>query len=321
MILRRQALAMMAAASVLPAERPSAQTFRKPRSVVLVAPDAQQLLKLDVFRAALRDRGHGEGVNLVVRSADGNAQHLPALVAEVAAAAPAVIVAINSPTVQAALAAPTGAPVVMAFVGDRVGAGVARVDPGRDVTGVTNMAGALAAKRLALLKEAKPEIARVLALHHPDDPIVPGQIADLRAAALSSGVDLRFAPVAEPADVDAAFASVSDWRTDAVFRLIGQTARTTPRMIDLARRHRLPTMAATQLDVAGGALMAYYASIEEHWERVAALVDRILRGTSARDLPIEQPTRFELVINLATARAIGLTLPPAFVARADEVIE
>jgi putative tryptophan/tyrosine transport system substrate-binding protein len=309
-------------ATVLPRGTAFSQTPGRAKRIAVVASNPEQMTHFDAFRNALQERARGDATHqILLRFADGHPGGARGVIADVLAERPDVIVTVNTPTARAAIAAASETPVVMALVGSRVGEGVARSMPDRPLTGVTNLVAALAPKRLALLKEAAPAAHRVLALYHPDDPITEPQLRDLAAAAPSLGMELRSVALREPEELPALFDAARTWGADCVFRIAGQSGRTRHRMIELARERRLPSMFVFQEDARAGGLMAYYASFEEHWDRVAVLVDRILRGTPAKELPIEQPTRFELVLNLATARSIGLTLPPAFIARADEVIE
>jgi putative ABC transport system substrate-binding protein len=321
MIGRREILGAGLAA-LLPRGEAVAQTPVRSKTVIVVAPNSEQLTQFNVFRSSIQERSRGEApLRIVERFTEGHHGGAGAALAEALAERPDAIVAVNTPVAQAAVAVASDTPVVMALVGSRIGEGVVRSLPGRDVTGVTNMVAAIAPKRLALLQEAVPTARRVLALYHPDDPITGPQLRDLAVAAPALGMELRPEPLREPEELPALFDAARLWGADAVFRVAGQSGRTRHRMIELAREQRIPSMLVFKDDARAGGLMAYYASFAEHWERVAGLVDRILHGTPARDLPIEQPTRYELVINLATARDIGVSLPPAFIARADEVIE
>lgn len=323
MIGRRQALGWIVAAPALAGGGLRAQTLRRARHVAVIAPSPEQLPKFPFFEGAMRERSAAAGfaVDVQTRFANSHGGGAAGVVAEALAARPDVVIAANTPIVHAVMAARSDIPVVMAVVGDREGAGVVRQAPGQNVTGVTTLVAAMAAKRLALLKEAAPGIAKVLALHHPDDPIAEPQLRDLAAAGPALGVTLRTEAVREPVELDRIFAEAAGWGSEAVFRLAGQSARTLRRTIELSRGMKLPSMHVLQDDARQGGLMAYYASFEEHWERVAALVDRILRGTPARDLPVEQPTRFELVINQKTAAAIGIKVPHTLVFRADDIFE
>lgn len=264
-----------------------------------------------------------EHLLLHVRSADGDLARLPELAQLLAADGVDVIVGVNTPGARAAIGATDSLPVVVAIVADPVAAGfvdnIAR--PGGRVTGVANMAGEIAPKRLEILKEALPGTRRVVGLYHPEEAISAPQIADLRVAAPRLGIDLRFSPVRSLEDVEHAMAQAAAWRADAVFRLAGQALTLARESNQLAVHYRLPLMSLNAEGVRLGGLLSYFADHAALWRRVAHQVSRILAGDAPGSLPFEQPTRFELVVNLQTARAIGVVLAPSILARADEVIE
>jgi putative ABC transport system substrate-binding protein len=279
----------------------------------------------EALRRALEQRGHVEGATVVfqVRSADGRLDRLPILAEEMASDEPDLIIAINSPAVAALLATSIGVPVVMGMVSDPVALGfVSSLSrPGRRVTGVTNVSQDLATKRLALLKEAAPSVTRVAAFFHPDDPVTEPQRREIAAAAPALGVAVSFFPVRNAAETAAAFEEALSRRVDAVFVVAGQSSAFAPTVAELALRHRLPSAVPLRQQVEAGGLLSYFADLAEHWDRVASQVDRLLRGAAPEDLPIEQPSKFELVVNARTARTLGLALPASIIAGADEVIE
>ena len=276
---------------------------------------------------ALEGLGYREGQNLVleVRSADGRLDRLPPLAEELIRAGVEVIVAVNSPGTQAAIASGTKIPIVMALVGDPVGTGfVPNLNrPGGTVTGVSNGAGLLAAKRLELLKNAIPAARRIAVFTHTADPVSAVQVREVEAAAGPLGVELKVFPVVESREaIERAVAAAIDWRAQAMFRILAQRAPGLSKFqAELLLKHRMPAMLANRLDVQNGGLMCYFIDQSEHWRQVADYVDRILKGAVPGDLPIMLPTKFQLVLNLKTARALGLELPPAILALADEVIE
>jgi putative ABC transport system substrate-binding protein len=276
---------------------------------------------------ALEALGYREGQNLVleVRSADGRLERLPPLVEELIRAGVEVIVAVNSPGTQAAIASGTKIPIVMALVGDPVGTGfVPNLNrPGGTVTGVSNASGLTAAKRLELLKNAVPAARRIAVFTHADDPVSAGQVRDAEAAAGPLDVELKVFPVVESREaIERAVAAAIDWRAQAVFRVLAQTAPELSKFqAELLLKHRLPAMLANPLDVQNGGLMCYQADLPEQWKHVADYVDRILKGAAPGDLPVMLPTKFQLVLNLKTARVLRLELPPSILALADEVIE
>ena len=276
---------------------------------------------------ALGALGYREGQNLVleVRSAEGRLEQLPALTEELISAGVEVIVAVNSPGTQAAIASRTKIPIVMALVGDPVGTGFVPTlnRPGGTITGVSNASALTAARRLELLKNAIPAARRIAVFTHAGDPVSAVQVRDAEAAAGPLDVELKVFPVVESAEaIEGAVAAAIDWRAQAVFRILAQAAPEFSRFqAELLLRHRLPAMLAIRPDVQNGGLMCYYADPSEHWRHVADYIDRILKGAVPGDLPIMMPTKFQLVLNLKTARALGLELSSSILALADEVIE
>jgi putative ABC transport system substrate-binding protein len=276
---------------------------------------------------ALEGLGYRDGQNLVleVRSADGRLDRLPALADELTRAGIELIVTVTSPSTQAAIATGTKIPIVMALVGDPVGTGFVQSlnRPGGTVTGVSNASGELAAKRLGLLKEAIPAARRIAVFTHPDDPVAAVQIRQVETAAGPLGVEIKIFPVvASREDIARAVAAAVDWRGDAVLRILAQTAPELSRFqAELLLKHRMPAMVGIRVEVENGGLMTYFADVSEHWTNVGRYVDRILKGAAPGELPVMQPTKFQLILNLKTARALGLTLPPSILGLADEVIE
>ena len=294
------------------------------KTVAVLTPSAAQWRE-EAFRGALRSLGYVEGVNVVfdIRSADGHLERLPELARAVVRRGVDVIVGVNMPSMRAALAASKSVPIVMAMVGDpvRLGLVASLARPGGTVTGVSNMSGELAAKRLELLREVAPHARRIALLYHPDEAIVPPQVEDLEAKGHTLGLQFRMIAVRGEADLERAFDAAAAWPADAVLRLAGQASTVGAQTARLALKRRLPAMMFTRRDVEAGGLMAYYIDEDEAFRRVAHYVDQILKGAAPRDLPVEQPTRFELAINLRTARALRLTVPPSLLLRANHVIE
>jgi putative ABC transport system substrate-binding protein len=210
-------------------------------------------------------------------------------------------------------------------VGDPVGTGfVPNLNrPGGTVTGVSNAAGQIAAKRLELLKNAIPTARRIAVFTHAGDPVSAVQVRDVEAAAGPLDVELKIFPVVESQEaIERAVAAAIDWRAQAIFRILAQTAPGLSKFqAELLLKHLMPAMLATRFDVQNGGLMCYFADLSEHWRHVADYVDRILKGAAPGDLPIMLPTKFQLVLNLKTAQALRLELPPSILALADEVIE
>jgi putative ABC transport system substrate-binding protein len=300
-----------------------AQLKGKPKVGVLTP--AERQWEGAAFREALRSIGYVEGSHIVidVRSADGKLERIPELAGALINSDVDVIVAVNTPGTRAAMEATKTIPIVMTAVGDPVGLGLvpSLARPGGNVTGLSNMSGDLAGKRLELLKEAVPAARRIAVMMHPDDPIVPIQVKDITATAARIGVALENIPVRDATELEHAFQRALQWRAQGLLRLAGQATVIGPPTAALALKHRMPAMLLVRQDVEAGALMSYFTDQPALFRRAAAYVDKILKGTKPANLPIEQPTKFEFIINLKTARQIGVTIPPNLLARADRVIK
>ena len=277
------------------------------------------------FLETLRLLGYQEGSNLrmLLRSADGNLDRLPALAAELVAARPDVIVTLNTPGARAAIQATKQIPIVMTAIGDPVGSGFVSnlARPGGNVTGISNMAAELASKRLALLKELVPGARRIAAMFNPDDPVTVLQLRDAERAAPVLKIETRFFAVRAIGNLPETFKQMLAWRADAALWILGQHQAFQTGSIELAASHRLPLMVGAGQNVEAGGLISYIGDPVERYRRTAVYVDRILRGAKPGDLPVEQPTKFELAINLKTARVLGLIIPPSLLAQADRVVE
>ncbi len=273
----------------------------------------------------LRKLGYAEGRNLrlVLRSADWKHERLPALAKELVEARAEVIVAVNTPGARAAIEAAKGVPIVFTIVGDPVGSGFVSnlARPGGDVTGISNMTGAIASKRMSLLKELVPGVKRIGVLYNPVDPVTKPQIRDAERDAPALAVEVRFFPVKAVPELPETFAQMLAWKADAAFWLSGQTNAFQPGSRELSLRHRFPVMVTLRNDVEAGGLISYFPDHAELYRRTAVYVDRILKGDKPGELPVELPTKFELAINLKTARAIGLAVPQSLLLRADRVVE
>ena len=275
------------------------------------------------FREGLRALGYVEGSNVVVdsRFARGRAEHLPGLVRELLGAKPEVIVTFGLTAAQAAKAATTTTPIVMAFAGDPIGtqlvASLAR--PGGNVTGMSLATPELAGKRLELLKEIVPKLTRLSALGDLSRQV---EVQETQAAARALGLSVALVEFTRAEGLERALGDVSRTRPEALLVLnTATTATHRARIIDFGLKNRLPLVSNTSDWAVSGALMSYAPSLVDSSRRAAAYVDKILKGANPADLPIEQPTRFELVINLRTAKALGVTMPRSVLARADQVIE
>lgn len=278
------------------------------------------------FRDALRELGYVEGQNLVleVRLASGRIEHLPALAAELVRARVDLIAAVSPPAIRAAKEATSTIPIVMAFTSEdpvRSGFVESHSRPGGNVTGVTMIADEISGKRLALLHEMlgrAPSIALLAQMKHSASA---NQVNAAQGAARSLGIKLDVLDVRDARDYEAALASVGK-RAQGLFVISNPTFfNDRRRLAAIATKHRVPLMCEWREMAEAGCLMAYGANIVDLYRRAATYVDRIARGANPADLPIEQPTKFELVINLKTAKALGVKIPQSIVLRADRVIE
>ena len=327
---RRAFLALLASGVVTLPRPAAAQPAGRVYRLGILAPTAapppsEQNTAVILIPKALREMGHAPGRDLVVevRYADGRLDRLPELARALVQLRMDVIVAIGSAAVRAAMAATTTSPIVFYGNFDPVAAGLVKslAKPEGNVTGVLIApAGTLAAKKLELLKAAVPGAARVTFLA-PADPGIRPQVQETQQAAAALGIKLAVTEV-QAGDYERAFAALAVERPDALF--VGAHTffnRDRKRIIELAAKHRLPAMYEWPEQVEDGGLMSYGSSLAGTTRRLAVYVDRLFKGARPGDLPVEQPAEFQLVINLRTARALGLTVPPSLVARADRVIE
>jgi putative ABC transport system substrate-binding protein len=286
----------------------------------------------EVIRQALRELGYIEGQNIAIeyRYAEGKRDRLPELAGElVRLNIDIIVVAGGEPLILAAKNATKTIPIVMVGLGsDPVKAGFVEslAHPGGNVTGITNLSGKLGGKRLELLKEAVPEVRRIAVLYDPGSLATPASVREmkevLRVAANGLGLTVQPWEVRSPNDFDKVFAAMGKQRPDGLYVSgAGAVLRANrKRVVGFALKRRLPSVYENREAVDAGGLMYYGADFAESNRRVAYYVDKILKGAKPADLPVEQPTKFELVINLKTARQIGLTIPPNELARADKVI-
>jgi ABC-type uncharacterized transport system substrate-binding protein len=283
----------------------------------------------EAFRQGLRDLGYVEGRNLVIedRNAEGKFERLPALAAELVALKVDVIVAASTPAALATKQATKTIPIVFTSVADpvtsRLVTSLAR--PGGNVTGLSVLGPELVGKCLEHLKQAVPAVSRVAALWQPGavgDRTEKDMLNEAKVAARALGVRLQFVAARGPADLDRAFSEMIRARADALTVLTSSVLfDKRRRLVDLAAKNRLPTVYPWREAVDAGGLMAYGPDLVDLLRRVATYVDKILKGTKPGDLPVEQPMKFELVINMKTAKALGLTIPQTLLLRADQVIE
>ncbi len=277
------------------------------------------------FREGLRELGYVEGQNIVIeyRAAEGKRNRFPELAAELVRLNLDVIFAYSTYAVRALKNATTTVPLVTVS-GDPVRAGfvASLVRPGGNITGLANLTPELAGKRLELLKEVVPQISRVAVLWNPDNPIAGLRMRDTEAAANSLGIKLQPVAVRKPNDFEHAFSAMKKERPGALVPLRSFLVQGhLQRIAELAAENRLPAMYDDSMFVEVGGLMSYGTRIEDLDRRAATYVDKILKGAKPADLPVEQPTKFELVINLKTAKTLGLTIPQSLLYQADKVIK
>lgn len=282
---------------------------------------------LAAFRQGMEEHGYVEGRNLILdaRYADGKFERLPLLAQELIRLKPDLLLVSTTPANLAAKAATRTLPIVFVGVADPVGVGLVTnlARPAGNITGITNIVAELTGKRLALLKELVPEVSRVALLVNPDDPNASIQIRNARAAAQALGIEIGpVLAVRRVDDLKVAFeAAIRSGATAALRMVDPTTTMLRDQTVELAAKHRLPVMYAFRGDVLAGGLVAYGTSLEEQYRQASVYVNKILRGARPRDLPVEQPTRFEFAINLKTANGLGITVPPALLLQATEVIQ
>jgi putative tryptophan/tyrosine transport system substrate-binding protein len=280
---------------------------------------------LEIFRQALRALGYVEGRNIAIeyRYADGHYDRLPVLAADLVRLKVDIVVTEGTPPTRAAAQATTTIPIVMTVTGDPVAAGLVTnlARPGGNLTGASFLFPEIAAKRLQLLKEVIPALSRVTVVLNPSNAVHGPTVKEVEVAANALGIDVQHVKIQTPADVDDALVAISRRRESLVVLEDAMINVCSTQIAHLALKERLPTIfGLTSLAEAGG-LMAYGPHRPELWRRAATFVDKILRGAKPGELPIEQPTRFDLVINIRTAQRLRLTIPPAVLVRADQVIE
>ena len=302
------------------------QAGKVPRVGFLIGLSPGPSWEVDALRRGLRELGYIEGKNIAIdyRYASGQVERLPELAAELVRLNPDVIVAPYTASALAAKRATSMIPIVFAVVADAVGAGlIANLGrPGGNITGLTSTGAELGGKRLELLKQAIPKASRVAVLYNPADQSNVLVLKELQEAAPKLGLTLQRLAVREPGDFEDAFSATVRERTHAMFGVPGVlTEKHKDVLVGLAAKRRLPTMWGHRQFVDAGGLMSYAVSFYDQIRQTAVYVDKILKGAKPGDLPVEQPTKFELVINLKTAKALGLTISPALLARADQVIE
>ena len=278
------------------------------------------------LRQALQALGYvdGKDVTYVGRWAEAKRERLPGLAAELVDLKVDLIVTRGGPAAQAARQATTTIPIVISGAGDAVGTGLisSLAHPGGNITGISDQAAELSAKRLELLKDAVPKASRIAVLWNADDLAMTLRYREVERAARILRVTVQPLGVREPEDFDTAFAAMIRNRPDAFFLVTDAlTTLNRKRIIDFAAAHRIPAMYEFDFLVRDGGLMSYGWDLDDNLRRAAVYVDKILKGAKPGDLPVEQPTRYYLLINLKTAKALGLTIPQSLLLRADEVIK
>ena len=316
-------LGLLAAPLAVESQQP-----RKTYRVGYLGPGSTSTLPaaLQAFRHELRERGYIEGQNLTIeyRWAGGRDDRLQGLAEElVRLKVDVIVVEGHTPAIQAAKRATTAIPIVMGVSGDPVGTGLVTslAHPGGNVTGLTILSPQLAGKRLELLKEALPGLSRVAVLWNPANPPKVLEWRETQGAARTLGLRLQSLEVRSPSDFEGAFEAATRDRSDALIAFSdGLINGHKARIVTFATKTRLPSMYPNRDFVDAGGLLSYGPSFTDLFRRAALYVDKVLKGAKPGNLPVEQPTTFELVINMRTAKALGLTIPPSLLLRADHVI-
>jgi putative tryptophan/tyrosine transport system substrate-binding protein len=317
------AVVLLAIAVIAEAQQPK----KVPRIGILPpVPISERVHLWEAFRQGLRELGYVEGQNitLVFPSAEVKPEGLHDLAAELVSLKVDVIVAPTTRAAQAAMDATRTIPIVIPVVTDPVGIGLVTslARPGGNVTGLTTIASDLSGKRLELLKEVVPGVSRIAVLSNPTNAAVPPQMRETEVTARALGVQLQRLEVRGPDDFDRVFQAATKERAGALITLEDAfvfTQRT--RIVKLAAKNGLPAMYGFREFVDAGGLMSYAANLADMYRRAATYVDKILKGRKPADLPVEQPTKFEFIVNLKAAKQIGLTIPPNVLVRADRVIK
>ena len=282
--------------------------------------------RVEAFRQGLHELGYVEGKNIIVewRYAGGKLDRLPALAAELVRLKVDVIVASAPPPTRSAKQVTATIPIVMSYDDDPVGNGfvASLAHPGGNITGLATLAPELSGKQLELLREIVPKLSRVAVLGNATRPGSPQALREINLAADAFGIQLQYLEIQSPKDIEIAFRAASKEHADAVLVMQTPVLISQRRQVaDLAVKTRLPTIYGRPEYVEDGGLMSYATSFTDLSRRAATYVDKILKGTKPADLPVEQPTKFEFIINLKAANQIGLTIPPNVLVRADKVIK
>jgi putative ABC transport system substrate-binding protein len=283
-------------------------------------PASQNVAKLDALRNGLRDLGYVEGRNLIIeyRSADGRAERFPELASELVRLKVDLIVTRGTPAAKAAKSATETIPVVMAAMGEPLAVVATLAHPGGNITGLTTFSTELTAKRVQVIKELVPSLSRVALLHNMGNPVAPPEWEETKTAARSLGLQAELLDVRSQGDLGRAFELAARQHVEAlVIGIDGLTQMHQQTIVDLAARNRLPAIYPDRAFVDGGGLIAYAVNYPDLYLRATGLIGKIFKGAKAADLPIEQPTKFDLVINLKTAKSLNLTIPPSLRVQAE----
>jgi putative ABC transport system substrate-binding protein len=319
------ALAAGSATAVMPHGACAQQPTGVRRIGVLLVGFSPESKEAQAFRQGLRDAGYAEGRDVVIawRSANGDFRQIPQLAADLIQSKVEVIVVDNTPAAQAVKRATSTIPIVMALVADPVRSGLVAslARPRGNVTGLSVMATDLSIKRLQLIKEALPRVGRVAVLWNPAQPWHPKVVEELKAMAPSLAIELNVVSARTPEEIGPAFSAISGAHAEAL-DVLGDHFFFTHRrtILELASKAQVPVIYGERHFADEGALLSYGVDYADQWRRSAGYVEKILKGAKPSDLPIEQPTKFELVVNLKTARTLGITIPQSILLRADEVI-
>ena len=325
---RREFIALLGGVAVAVSSPSNAQQPAKIHRIGIletVSP-ALNARNLDALQRGLRELGYVEGRNYVLeyRSADGDAQRYPVLAEELVRLGVDLIVTRGTPAARAAKNATEKIPIVMAAIGEPLGVGVVEslARPGGNLTGLSAFVTELAGKRVELVKELRPGGSTAALFHNMGNPVVPPQWEETKKAAQALGLEAILLDVRSKDDIHTAFDQAAARRVDTLLVGIDGLLQVNRQLIvDLATKQRLAAIYPSKEFTDVGGLMAYGVSYPDLYFRSATFIDKIFRGAKAGDLPVEQPTKLELIINLAAAKALGLTVPPSLITRADEIIE
>jgi putative tryptophan/tyrosine transport system substrate-binding protein len=322
---RREFIMLLGGAAAWPLTVWAQQPERMRRIGILETTSAKlNAASYGAFLEAMKALGYVEGRNIVIeyRSAEGHGEQFPELAADLLRLKVDVIVTRGTPAILAAKAATTSVPIVMAAVGEPLMVVASLAHPGSNVTGMSGYSTDLEAKRVEVLKEMIPSAKRIAGLYNMGNPVFQAQWKQLQKAAQTLGVQSELLDIRKTEDIGPAFETASRHSIDAIQVGIDALTQENRQLIaEFAVQYRLPAIYVSREYVEAGGLIAYGPSYPDLYRRAANYVDKIFKGEKPSDLPIEQPTKFELVVNLKTAKTLGLTVPPQIVARADEVIE